>query len=153
MSHRNITFGGLGRNMGKGIFTDSKKKPDARSIEQAVGSAGINWSTLTEHLTSELKIKGELKFYGVNYGWAVRYSKSGKSVIALYPNMDGFTAQIILNNSQVRAALQRSLASRTKETIRNTPAIHEGKWIYLDVDKKTDIKEIEMLVSVRLKVK
>lgn len=139
--------------MSKGIFTDKEKKPDARSIGQAIGPAKKNWSTLTDFLDSELKIKGELKFYGVNYGWAVRYSKSGKSVIALYPNQDSFTVQIILNASQVRAALQQNLASRTEEIVRNTSGFREGKWIYLVVDHKTNVKEIETLVDVRLKVK
>lgn len=89
----------------------------------------------------------------MNYGWAVRYSKSGKSVIALYPNQDSFTVQIILNASQVRAALQQNLASRTEEIVRNTSGFREGKWIYLVVDHKTNVKEIETLVDVRLKVK
>ena len=139
--------------MGIGVFTDRNKKPDSRSIELAIGSARSSWSRLTGFLTSELKIKGELKFYGVNHGWAVRYSKSGKSIIALYPNTDSFTAQIILSSSQTKAALESELSDQTKENIRNKPAIHEGKWIYLPIDKKTDVKEIEVLVNIRLKVK
>ena len=65
--------------MSKGFFTDKTVKPDFTDIINVIGSAGEDWGILHKYLTEDLKLKGEFKFYGVNYGWALRFTKSGKS--------------------------------------------------------------------------
>lgn len=77
--------------MSKGFFTDKTAKPTNMEIETTVGNAICNWNILSGCFLTELKAKGEYTFYGVNYGWALRYNKLGKSVVALYPAKDGFT--------------------------------------------------------------
>jgi len=139
--------------MSKGFFTDKTIPPTAEEITKHIGKAKDNWNALTEQLNTNLKLKGELKFYGVNYGWAFRFNKSGKSVIALYPNADTFTVQIILNKKQVEAALLNELDKETVQLIQNTESIHEGKWIYTTVDGSTNLKDILTLLNIRLTIK
>jgi hypothetical protein len=91
--------------MSKGYFTDKHISPTENEIHQVIGFSKNNWDLLNHYHANELKLKGEFKFYGVNYGWALGYNKSGNSLIALYPDMDSFMVQIILNKNQVEAAL------------------------------------------------
>ncbi len=42
-----------------------------------------------------IKARSKYKFYGKNCGWALGYSKSGKSVISLYPLLGDFAIQMI----------------------------------------------------------
>jgi len=137
----------------KGFYIDKASRPTDNDILEIIGSAKNNWNFILRHLTSALKLKGAFKFYGINYGWAIRFNKSGKSIVALYPDKDGFTVQIILNKCQVDSALLTDIDVKIIETIRNKEPIHEGKWIYLQIEKETDLKDILKLIDIRLKIK
>ncbi len=139
--------------MSKGIFTEKGSKPDNSSIKKAIGQAWDNWMNLNEFLATALKLKSELKFYGVNYGWAIRYAKSGKSVVALYPDKDGFTAQVILKRPQVEAALAKGVSAATKDAINRATDFKEGRWVFVHVDTKTGIDDVVTLVNARLSIK
>ncbi len=139
--------------MSTGIFTDKARKPDAKGIEKAVGRSAKSWNELNEFLAATLKLKAELKFYGVNYGWALRYAKSGKSVIALYPGEDGFTAQIILKREQVKSALEHHLSAATKDAVNRAHEFNEGRWVYLKLDEGSKIDDVKSLVSARVYTK
>jgi hypothetical protein len=139
--------------MSKGFFTEKKSKPTNSDILNIIGKAKANWEFILKYLTVELNLKGDFKYYGINYGWALRFNKSGKSIIALYPDKDCFTVQIILNTNQVESALSEDLDMSISKMIRDKEAIHEGKWIYLKVDKTTTIGDILKLIQIRIKIK
>ncbi|MBB3187297.1 DUF3788 family protein [Microbacter margulisiae] len=138
--------------MSKGFFVDKNVKPDDTDLKDVLGEVGSQWNFLLHHLTTNLYLKGDFKFYGVNYGWALRFTKNGKSIIALYPDKNRFTVQIILNGHQVEYALMQDISKQTSNLIRDTELIHEGKWIYLSVNKSTDLRDIEKLIDIRLRV-
>lgn len=139
--------------MSKGYFTDKSSRPNENDVIQFLGTSKNNWDLLYKYLTVELKLKGEYKFYGVNFGWAVRFNKSGRSIIAMYPDRNSFTVQFIMNGNQVGFALKEDLQSHILKLIEETEAIHEGKWIFTKVDKETDLKDIITLADIRMKVK
>jgi hypothetical protein len=137
----------------KGFFITKTLRPTDSDILKIIGSAKNNWDFILAHLRSDLKLKGDFKFYGINYGWAIRFNKSGKSIVALYPDKDCFTVQIILNKYQVDSALLTDLDAGIIEAIRDKQAIHEGKWIYLKIDKDTDLQDILKIIDIRIKIK
>lgn len=139
--------------MSKGIFTDKTRKPTAKAMETAVGSAARVWKELNEFLSSAMRLKAELKFYGVNYGWAIRYAKSGKSIVALYPDKEGFTAQVIMKRAQLEAAYAHGVSDSTKDAANSATDFNEGRWVFIRVDAKIGIDDIVTLVNARLKVR
>ncbi len=139
--------------MSIGYFTDKNSKPSDGDILHQIGSSGKNWDYLHRYLTAELNLKGNHVFYGVNYGWALRFSKSGRSVVALYPGNDCFTVQIILNKNQAEHALSLDLNSNIAKKIAETNAIYEGKWVYLTINQDSGIEDIIKLINVRIGIK
>jgi hypothetical protein len=139
--------------MSKGFFTDKISKPSNNDVVNIIGKAKNNWDIILRYITSDLNLKGNFKFYGINYGWALRFNKSGKSIVSLYPDKDCFTVQIILNKDQVDSALTEDLDTSIIKTIMDKEAIHEGKWIYLKVDKATEMNDIFELINIRIKIK
>ena len=139
--------------MSKGFFTDKTSKPTDSDIINIIGKARNNWDSLSHYVKTELNLKGDFKFYGINYGWALRFNKSGKSIIALYPDKNCFTVQVILNKNQVKSALSEDLDIEIVKIIRDTESIHEGKWIYLKIDNAAEIKDIIKLINIRISVK
>ena len=139
--------------MSKGFYTNKTEKPTNKDISAIIGDAKCNWDFLYQHLVVKLRLKEELKFYGVNYGWALRFNKSGKYNITLYPDVNCFVVQIILSKNQVESALMADLDSKLIQTIKDTPAICEGKWIYLKVDKDSKTEDIVKLMDIRTSIK
>lgn len=138
--------------MSKGVFTDKNTRPDPVSIDEVIGKARQNWDALLQHL-DDSKLKGEYKFYGINYGWALRFNKSGKSVIALYPGKDNFMVQIILNQNQLDAAIEQVKNPDFLKVIHDTGSIKEGKWIYLLINETSDLDDVFTMITIRTKVK
>lgn len=73
--------------MSKGIFTDKNHIPGQSEVAEVLSTAEPLWNSLCEFIEGNYKIKGEFKFYGKNFGWALRYRKSGKVLISMYPEM------------------------------------------------------------------
>ncbi len=135
--------------MSYGIFTERLKKPSENEILSALATAKKDWREIVDFIASEFKSKSELKFYGKNYGWALRFNKSGKSLAALYPGSGCFTVQIILTKEQTGLAFDEKLSSAMKDYIKATPEIHEGRWLFIPIDGRYDISEIKTLLLIR----
>jgi hypothetical protein len=135
--------------MSKGIFTDKIHKPTNEEVIEILESIQPLWQDIVNFIEIQCKAKGEFKFYGKNYGWALRFNKSGKSLAALYPSENEFTVQIILNTKQVEKALEEALDIKMKNIIIDTPEIHEGKWVYINVTSESDIMDIKKLLFIR----
>lgn len=135
--------------MSKGFFTDRIHKPAEDEIIQALKKAEPVWEEIINFIKNQYKVKAEYKFYGKNYGWALRFTRSGKSFISLYPSENEFTVQIILNNLQSAKALEETIKPEIKNIIANTPEIHEGKWIYFKVTSKEDIADVKKLLKIK----
>lgn len=135
--------------MSKGIFTDKIHMPTNEEVTEMLGGIQPIWQELIRFIEIQCKGKGEFKFYGKNYGWALRFNKSNKSLVALYPSQNEFTVQIILNSMQVEKALEEALVSRIKNIIIDTPEIHEGKWIFINVTSEEDVIDVKKLLLVR----
>jgi len=135
--------------MSKGIFTDKSHQPSEKEVFLAISSAKSLWCSLINFIENNYKIKAEFKFYGKNFGWALRYRKSGKVLISMYPGNHEFMVQIILNEKEVKKALLLNISPETRKIIIEKPPIREGKWIYLKVTPNTSLTDIENLILVR----
>jgi hypothetical protein len=139
--------------MSKGTFTDKDHKPAENEIFDVIAFSWPLWDNLTDFIEDNYNIKGEFKFYGKNFGWALRYRKSGRVLISLYPGNEGFMVQIILNGDEVKKALELDLDLETRKVIVETAPIREGKWIYLEMGSDTSLNDIKKLIMVRSALK
>ena len=136
--------------MSIGKFNDKNYRPNNEEIIVTTGTVKNLWKDIIKLAETEICAKGELKFYGKNYGWALRYTKKGKSLVALYPRENEFTVQIILDSKQVEEALKSGIGDDIKDIIINTTEIHEGKWIYIEVKNEENIDGIKKLIKIRV---
>jgi hypothetical protein len=139
--------------MSKGSFTDKNHEPSEDEIFEALASVKPLWNDLREFIEDNYKISGELKFYGKNFGWALRYRKSGRVLVSMYPGINEFTVQIILNGKEVEKAMEMDLEPDTMKIIEETEPIREGKWIYINFTSETGLRDVEDMISVRSPIK
>ncbi len=135
--------------MSWGVFTDKEIKPSDKHVYQSLGGVKPLWDTIVSFVEEKYGVDGEFIFYGKNFGWALRYRKSGRVLIALYPGNEEYTVQIILNKTQIEEVMESNITLETRELIERTTMIREGKWLYLKVDKERDLDEIKTLITAR----
>jgi hypothetical protein len=135
--------------MSWGVFTNKEIKPSNNDIYQCLGQVKTLWDNITRFVEDKYNVQGELKFYGKNLGWAFRYKKSGRVLIALYPGDGEYTAQLILNKEQIEEVLKLDIRTKTRELIEQTTMIREGKWLYIKVVEETSLDEIKTLIKAR----
>lgn len=135
--------------MSWGVFTDKEIKPSDKHVYQSLGEVKPLWDNIISFVEEKYRVNGEFIFYGKNFGWALRYRKSGRVLIALYPGKEEYTVQIILNKNQIEEVLTSDISIETREMIERTTMIREGKWLYLNVNEEKDLDEIKTLIIAR----
>jgi len=136
--------------MSVGAFTDRQSPPSTEDIQASLGSKGPLWEDLMIHAQEACGKPGEWKFYGRNYGWAMRFRKSGKAFLSLYPGVEALTVQIILTEGQVERARAFRLPKEVREKIEAAHPFPEGRWIFVPVRSPRDAAAVKRLVSLKL---
>jgi hypothetical protein len=139
--------------MSIGIFLDKDHQPTMPEVTSALGSAQPLWEKLTLFISSSYPIPGEWNFGGKKYGWNVWYRKSGKTLVSLYPQQDGFVAQIVLGKAQVEQALDLNFGDHVGTILKETPQFHDGRWLFIPVNTEQDVEDIQLLLQVKRKPK
>jgi hypothetical protein len=132
-----------------GIFTDKAHRPATREVIKAVRPREAGWNELVQFVRDNFSRREELKFYGKNYGWAVRFCRKGKALVSLYPAGGGFAAQIILSDPDAKRALALRIGSHVRKVIAAAHPYPEGRWLFIPVKTKKDIQDIRALIALK----
>ena len=95
------------------------------------------------------RTKRDFAFYGKNYGWAVRFRKAGKALLSVYPGEDAFTVQIVLGQALAEKASSLKLGKNAKKVLENAHPFPEGRWLFIKVNSRQDISDIQQLVLLK----
>ena len=137
--------------MAVGYFTDKNHKPTEEELHSALGAAWTQWESLLSFIAEKLMIPAELSFGGKYYGWNLWYRKSGESLVSLYPQQGCFVAQVVLGKNQVEKALSLELGENVGGALRNTPQLHDGRWMFITALSDRDVADIQQLLTVKRK--
>ena len=137
-------------------FIDENKKPTERSILAALGIRGSKlWKRLRAFLKVNYDFKPEFHFYGKKYGWCYKYTRKGKTLCVLFPEMRAFTTLVLLGKNEI-AQFLASVTTFNKDTQRLYKAAHkyhDGKWLYKRVLNRSDLEDVISLIRVKRKTK
>lgn len=137
--------------MGYGFFCDKNQKPSEKQIIEILGNTFEQWIKIDSYIKNTIKGKSAYKFYGKNYGWAIGYTKSSKSILSLYPLSNDFTIQMILKKKHENEIMKITDNKELLEIIHATPEIHEGKWIFITFSKIKSITIIKQMIDLKIK--
>jgi len=136
--------------MSYSFFCERKLKPSEEQIVELIGNKYKQWTELDSYLIKTIGAKRSYKFYGKNYGWAIGYSKSGKSIISFFPLLNDFTIQMILKQKHEIDIIKSIKNSELLDLIKNTPEIHEGKWIFIKYSEINSNEIIKRMIDIKL---
>jgi len=131
---------------------DEDHQPSEEEILAAIG-AGNLWPDLKEYIDQSYDFVPEKVFYGKKYGWTIRYRKSGKTLISLFPEHGAFTALVVLGKKEGEkvAEILDELSSATRDLIGNTKQLHDGKWLWIRVLEPSHVEDVKRLLAVKRK--
>ena len=132
-----------------GYFLDKTQPPTPEDLQAVMASAYPLWQRLLRFIEMNYKIPGEMSFGGKNYGWNLWYRKSGKSLASLFPQQDGFVAQVVLGREQAEKAPALELGEKTRRLVDETPSLHDGKWLFIPVMDEADVMDVEKLLLLK----
>jgi hypothetical protein len=133
---------------------DRDHKPGQNDIYKAIGpDAKKAWDGIQKFLDKYYRIKPETVFYGTNYGWNIRYRKSGKTLCSLFPEKGSFSILIIFGKREVEKAtgMLINLGKDIQDIILNTEQLHDGRWMWIRVHKIEEIDDIKKLILIKKK--
>jgi Protein of unknown function (DUF3788) len=136
-----------------GVFVDKTHQPLPEELTKALSGAVPLWKDLAGFLKDGCGCDGEFRFYGRNYGWALRFRKWGWALCSMYPCNGFFTAQVVLSLRLAARAAELPLSPKTRAVLDSTREYPEGRWLYLPVSSSDDVEDVRKLVSLKFKRK
>ena len=130
-------------------------EPSEKQILEFIGSKAIKlWNELHEFLSDNYDFQPELSYWGDNYGWTIRYRRSGKTLTAFYPENGGFTVQVILGKKEVekfqkiKEELSTDIVGRIRQSLSNLPRSLRNMresipHIYGDLGRRKPLKSVK----------
>lgn len=137
--------------MSIGVFDQRECSPKPAEILAAVGPTVDLWNELIRWMRESLSAEKDLKYmYGKKYGWAFRFQRRSALLCALYPTLNGFTAQVILNRTALDEASLLKLDKNAKQAIEQAHLYAEGKWLFIPVTSKHDVDDVKRLLKLKV---
>ena len=138
--------------MGVGYFVDRSHQPSPEEIRLALGPRYPLWERLTRFIGTHYLVAGELSFWGpAKSGWNLRYRKGGRALVALYPQKERIIAQVVLGKAQAKRAQSLKLGERVSKVLRESPQLHDGRWLSIPVLNEADAEDVEQLLLVKMR--
>jgi len=137
-------------------MTDKTRKPTEEEMMNFIGEPGKEaWSELRQFIEDHYDLVSETVFYGVKYGWTIRYRKGGKTLCSLFPENGGFTVLIVLGKEESEKALSmtQELSSRTRTLLTDTKQLHDGRWLWIRLLKTRDASDVKKLLQIKRRPK
>jgi len=135
--------------MAVGTFIDKLHQPTMKEILASIGSKRELWDSLERFVAENYRTKRDFAFYGKNYGWAVRFRKTGKALLSMYPGEDSFTVQIVLGETPAKKASSLKLGKNVRNVLKNAHEFPEGRWLFIKVRSKRDLHDVQQLLLVK----
>jgi hypothetical protein len=134
-------------------FGDKTTLPGETELQTMLGPHLDWWQRITTFMLASYQLPGLLQYGGKNYGWHLYYKRGSKPLLSLYPQEEGLVAQVVLGKTEIEKASVLSLGETVAKALRETPGLHDGKWLFLKPQTGQDVEDILQLILTKSKPK
>ena len=130
-----------------------EKRPSEEEIIKTIGEKLSLWLEIHEFVGENFDLSPELVFFTKKYGWAIRYRRSGKTLVYFFPEENAFSVLLVLGGkeSEKVGLIKDKLEARIKSVFENTEQLHDGRWLWFRVLTKSDVESIKLLLQAKRK--
>jgi hypothetical protein len=132
---------------------DKAHRPTGAEILETIGQTAA-WLDLRQYIeTCYGDWAPELKFFAKQYGWTIRYRKSGKTLCSLFPEQGAFSVLIVLGKKEAEKALAMAgeFGANTRAVLEGTEQLHDGRWLWVRVLDVDDVEDVKRLLRAKRK--
>lgn len=135
---------------------DINHTPDIKDISDFIRNPLFN--ELCTHLETAYKAKYKIEFSKCSweYGWNVKFKKSGKSLCTIYPRENYFTVLVVVGAKEKEEAEQLlpEMTSETQAIYHQTKEGNGQRWLMIDLEDAGDLyNDALKLIELRVKYK
>ncbi len=133
---------------------DKTRHPGETEILAHIGQPVADcWAALSRYLAETYAVEPETRFGGSKYGWLLSYRKGGRPLCDLFPEAGAFTALVVLGGKEAAQALAEldTFGPNVRACLENTPALHDGRWLWIRVGDPRDVADVQRLVLLKRK--
>jgi hypothetical protein len=132
-----------------GAFMDRERPPTEPELAAALGPAAGPWTDIAAWVVTTYGIAGEWDFSGKETGWAMRFRRSGRSLLWLFPRPGSVRALVVVGPAIYGEARSLGLAPATADALRDAHAYPDGRWLYVTADSEAVVADIRRLVALK----
>jgi len=133
---------------------DKSHIPSLEDVVAFIGQlAGQHWTSLYRFVVDTYQLQPEWKYEGAKSGWTLYFRKSGRALVNLMPDREGFTALVVLGAKEAENALAQAegFGSNVRERLETALVYHDGRWLFIRVHDERDIEDIQKLLLIKKK--
>jgi hypothetical protein len=132
--------------------SNEKREPTEKQYLELLGKKGSLWSELREYLTHYYpQCQPIFTVEGKDASYTIRYRKSGKTLVTLYPAEKDLAVLVVLGKKEIAKVeeFEEKLSKRIQEIFRNSKQYHDGRWLWIKPVTRKDLESIKMLLQVK----
>lgn len=125
------------------------RTPTEKDYLALVGRRAALWSGLRAWLSEHYPHSPELSVGKKEHDWTIRYRRSGKTLVTLTPEHDGFCVLVVLGRDEVAKAEDADLNAAVRAVFDSAQQFHDGRWLWIRPKTKGDLDSIRRLLAVK----
>jgi hypothetical protein len=125
------------------------KNPTEKDFLALVGRKAELWSEILTYLASHYDHAPELSIGKKEHDWTIRYRRSGKTLVTLMPEQDGFCVLVVLGKEEIEKTRQIKLNKYIQDIFKNAKQYHDGRWLWIRPKTKSDLASIITLLRIK----
>ena len=130
---------------------DKAQVPNDEELKKALGTSFDLWKSIREYtLKNYPKAQEEWNFPGAKYGWSFRIKDKKRAIVYLLPGDKSFRVAFVYGEKATNQALSSNLSKEIKDIIETATVYAEGRGFRIEITDKKIIKDIEMLIDIKL---
>ncbi len=140
--------------------TQSVAPTPAQSLSSAPSMATISttvdnplFDQLCRYLEAEYSVEPKVEFSqcSMQYGWNVKYKKSGRSLCTLYP-MEGYFIALVVIGSREEGEMTLTLpllSDYLQNLYHETKSCMNQKWLMINVTNEATLEDVKHCIAIR----
>ena len=133
------------------VIQQASDIPEGQILE-LLGKKAALWLSLREYLAH--CYPGCVPVFGMegkNKEYVIRYRKSGRTLVTLYPASSSLVVLIVLGKKEVvkTETLLDKLSTKVRKLFQETDQLHDGRWLWIKPSSRTDLESIKLLLSTK----
>lgn len=128
--------------------------PTYEEIRAFIGKKGVKvFNKLITHLNNNYNFQPEIYYGGKNYGVLIRYRRSSKTLVSIFPEKDGISIVLVYGKNEIKIFKERrkEFSGYLCKIFNTTKQYHDGRWLLIPMEDEKYLNEVIEMIAIKKK--